>query len=558
MNSLDHSASGLVGSGDMKIPVLYSLEELFLLSQPLNKTMTVFNENDSSPLETDLADEPPRKRLKPSRPLKKRNNTVVKLEAKEFFHDQDNLETDSKSLNKLTEEVDEESMSREELRRELRNKQKLIGDLQDQFVVVQSENLYKDSEIKDLQEKVSSHLKTAAELLMTVNSLKSKVDTVRISESKQVKTLELKISQVEAENRSLKKNGPTGAGDHTDCEKKKKDLLIERLKIFQKFSEEEKVSARLRSKVSELELENVDLKTNQEKLNKSVELKVKELYEDKKNLEAAQKQIEAQKQEAAKEEDLRRKVEILESKVKKYKTLLRKTNQENFTDPEDQEAEETKAESPMIFSSFDQQLSSVRVGALIDESLDKDRETVDGERSDDKETSFRSFDARMFQISSGGNNNEKDDKKVDEDCEDLKSPKQDNDPVSETRDIVQETSEIYKMSLNVVTDDTNPGEGEGQDIQCEETEDPIKEVDSLDEPMFNELVIDLKEDMDSNDTEDTSNDNLVIDLKDDSNEVETAEEGIDSTEKTSKLDDCSLKAEGEKVVCDNRESEKDF
>merc|ERR1712150_381539 len=133
---------------------------------------------------------------------------------------------------------------------------------------------------------------------------------------------------------------------------------------------------------------------------------------------------------------------------------------------------------------------------------------------------------------------------VDEDCEDLKSPKQDNDPVSETRDIIQETSEIYKMSLNVVTDDTNPGEGEGQDIQCEETEDPIKEVDSLDEPMFNELVIDLKEDMDSNDTKDTSNDNLVIDLKDDSNEVETAEEGIESTEKTSKL--------GEKVVCDNR------
>ena len=74
--------------GEMKIPVLYSLEELFLLSQPLNKTMEVYNAKEASLLETDLADEPPRKRLKPSRPLKKRNNAVVKLEAKEFFQDE--------------------------------------------------------------------------------------------------------------------------------------------------------------------------------------------------------------------------------------------------------------------------------------------------------------------------------------------------------------------------------------------------------------------------------------------------------------------------------------
>ena len=507
--------------GEMKIPVLYSLEELFLLSQPLNKTMEVYNEKEASLYETDLADEPPRKRLKPSRPLKKRNNAVVKLEAKEFFQDesddQSDLENDAgqmRSDNKPIEGAGEENMSMEDFRQELKTKQKIISDLQDQFVIVQSENLYKDSEIKDLQEKVSSHLKTSAELLMTINSLKSKVDMVKISESKQVQALELKISQVESENRSLKKNNAS-AGDHTDCEKKKKDLLIERLKIFQKFSEEEKVSARLLSKVTQLELENVNLKTNQEKLNNSLELKTKESYEDKKNLAAAEEQLESHKQEllqeATKEEDLRRKVEGLELKMKKYKTLLRKTNQENFSDLEDQEAEETKAGSPIIFSSLDQQSSS-----------------------DDKEKNIRSFDARMFQIAAGGNNNEKDEKNDEEDCEDLSSPKPDKDVVNEVVDVnketIDKTSEISQIGPKIVTNDTSFEAGDGKDIQFKETEDKIKEVDSLDEPMFNELVIDLKEDMESTDAEDTSNDNLVIDLQEESHEEENKKEGSERAE----------------------------
>merc|ERR1719219_259810 len=90
------------------------------------------------------------------------------------------------------------------------------------------------------------------------------------------------------------------------------------------------------------------------------------------------------------------------------------------------------------------------------------------------------------------------------------------------------------MSPNIVTDDTSIEPEVEQDKESEETEDIIKEVDSLDEPMFNELVIDLKEDRESNSAEDTSNDNLVIDMKDDSNEEKNTEEGTEISESPEK------------------------
>ena len=538
-----------VGMKDAEVPVLYTLEELFLLSQPLNKR--VQQESEVLPQETAISDEPPRKKLKPSRPLKKRNIRIVKQELQEFSNEEggypynaqnDTLRMSSGSRSIQTmEKLDEneEPISREDLiekqRKELIDKQNLIDDLQQQFVIVQSENLYKDSELKDLQDKLSSHLRTAGDLLKTINSLKLKVDQVKISESSQVKCLELKISQLEAQIRSLKKNG--NIEDHTECEKKKKDLLIERLKIFHKLSAEEKLTARLREEVAESELENLNLKKNQEKLDnalKTFENKIKEFTEDKKNLEVAKKEIkslEAERQdllkEARKDDDLKKRVYSLEAKVKKYKNLLRKVNtdDENFPDQE-KEVDDSEVSSPIIFSNFEETLGITRVQTSVDESLDREK---DGTGEVIADESVRSFDARMFQIDEIGNNNEKggeqDQEKVEEDSDQF-SKKEDEtvevavsmeNGITESFDEVSDIS-IAESSMNSILSDVITSVTE-EDL---ENRSQIKEAvkiqndASLDEPMFNELVIDLKDDTETNDSEETSDDNLVIDLKDDS------------------------------------------
>ena len=525
----------------VEVPVLYTLEELFLLSQPLNKRIM----ED----ETKVAEEPPMKKLKPSRPLKRGNNKEVKKEALENYSEfQNPVEKENNTLNggsisnietlsELDNSEDHEDVKDliESQRDELRKKEKMLDDLQKQFVIVQSENLYKDSELRDAQEKISSHLKTASELLKTINSMKCKVDEVTATESRQVRSLELKISQLEAENQAMKKN-PTGQ-DHTDCEKKKKDLLIERLKIFHKLSEEEKLSARLLQ-------ENLDLKKNQEKLDKALktfEGKIKEFTEDKKSLEAAKKQIKTLEterrdlmKEAGKEEDLRKRVESLESKVKKYKILLRNPTSSSPAedDTKPSEPSESKMTSPILFSNFGEAWKTTE-DVEPEENVENIEEIVNDVVDSDQESGVKSFDARMFNIPAIVNNNEKDrgDGKGQDDRDQLRdecqvdleieavggdSEEDKNSAISSSleSDMPVNSPASVRESSRVETEEDRESL-ENDQLQNGDKSDEVTEVDDLQDTSNDKLVIDLKDDIEGNASQDIEDDNLVIDLKED-------------------------------------------
>ena len=509
----------------VQVPVLYSLEELFLLSQSLNEGLKENEAPEEEEEEEEKEDEnedeePPKKKLKPSRSLRKRSEKTVKQEAQEFPHEEESFRDEVLENVKNIEmngRILPDALSQgniKELVKELKNKDALIDELQQQFVTVQSENLYKDSELRDLRMKVSTHLETSAELLKTINSLKIKVDQVTDSESNQVKCLELKISKLEAENKSIRNNPSVHHGDHTNCEKKKKDLLLERLKIFQKFSDEEKLTARLRT-------ENVELKNNQEKLDKALktfENKIKEFTEDKKKLKEAMLQIktlETEKQgflaEARKEEDLMKRVESLEAKVKKYKILLKKSSENS------QKETQSKIASPINLSSFEEAWRKTEVDSVIEDKADSEERTEsEGGLELEVAASLKSFDARMFQSVVTANNNERsvEEGKIHEDIGQVQETE-----IVVSVDIEKETLEesfedltatTSTNSLSIVSEPTSVVSEEER--QTEESEEGMKKCDSLDEPNFSELVIDWKDEADDN-SQDNSSEDLVIDLK---------------------------------------------
>ena len=347
----------------VKIPVLVSMEDLFMLSQPpapkpagpspINKNIK--REPDEGKHDDDRSkEEPVKKKLRPSRPLK--HKTVKPKQEPE--ERQVKVKSNNSSEKLLVESVvGGVPFDNIPEVNDADAKQKMIDELQDQFVIVQSENLYKTAELKDLQLKVSelekgksaelkdlqlkiselekenqklktngggaidadlkkeneklksgvdSHVKSATELLKTINAIKTKVDQVKISESKQVKVLQLRVSSLEADKTDLLRSlavfkKRTLEQNHTDCDKKVKDLMIERLNLFQNLTEENNKVVALEKKLSDFETsmtnitdENISLKKNQNELDKALKTfknKIEEFTEDKKKLEDAKKKV---------------------------------------------------------------------------------------------------------------------------------------------------------------------------------------------------------------------------------------------------------------------------
>ena len=389
-------------------------------------TMKIKKEPGSGKHEADgdqAKEEPVKKKLRPSRPLKKRNKPVTPAAESPKEEKQVKLKMGAvASPEKIIETV---STNQESVNQELQSvislKQKMIEELQEQFLLVQSENLYKSSELTDLQERlvsleaenerlgngggewdrlqekvktlmrdnekmkdlqikvkklekenesvknnkdleikmkvlekenqtletkiknlekenednkinktrdnidlenkirmlekenetlaksVSSHINSAGELLRTVVSLKSRVDEVKVGESRQIKTLKRMVFNLEAEKKQLKRvieiqRVKSKPHSHVACDRKVKELMIERMNLFENLMEENEKVVNLENKMRKFEKNksnnnnDADLKKLQKELDKTLnnseedkqvllglEIKVKGLETENKN-----------------------------------------------------------------------------------------------------------------------------------------------------------------------------------------------------------------------------------------------------------------------------------
>ena len=367
----------------IKLPVLVSMEDLFMMSQPPpppktpSPTMKIKKEIGAEKHKADVdqtKEEPVKKKLRPSRPLKNRNKPLTPAESPKEERQVKLKMGAVASPEKIIETVNQESAN-QELLDVISLKQKMIEELQEQFLLVQSENLYKSSELTDLQERlvtleaenerlgngggewdrlqekvktlmrdnekmkdlqiqvkklekendsnknnkevkdleikmkvlekenqtlenkirnlekenedhknnksrdniglenklrvlekenetlaksVSSHINSAGELLRTVVSLKSRVDEVKVGESRQVKTLKRMVFNLEAEKKQLKKvieiqKMKSKPQSHMSCDRKIKELMIERMNLFENLTEENEKVVDLECKLKKAE-----------------------------------------------------------------------------------------------------------------------------------------------------------------------------------------------------------------------------------------------------------------------------------------------------------------
>ena len=383
----------------IKLPVLVSMEDLFMMSQPPpppktpSPTMKIKKELGAVKHEADVdqtKEEPLKKKLRPSRPLKKRNTPLTPAESPKEERQVKLKMGAVASPEKIIETVTNHQESvNQELLDVISLKQKMIEELQEQFLLVQSENLYKSSELTDLQERlvtleaenerlgngggewdrlqekvktlmrdnermkdlqiqvkklekenesnknnkevkdldikmkvlekenqtlenkirnlekenedhkntksrdniglenklrvlekenetlaksVSSHINSAGELLRTVVSLKSRVDEVKVGESRQIKTLKRMVFNLEAEKKQLKKvieiqRMKSKPQSHQSCDRKFKELMIERMHLFENLTEENEKVIDLENKLKKVE-KNKSNNNNDEALKK--------------------------------------------------------------------------------------------------------------------------------------------------------------------------------------------------------------------------------------------------------------------------------------------------
>ena len=318
----------------VKLPVLVSMEELFMLSQPSSANIKK-EPQEAKKHGTDIpVDEPVKKKLKPSRPLKNKNRPI-KIEAVESKGEkQVTLKMGSFSPGKpndVTLASDDKVKSMQAM---LDEKEKMIDDLQEQFAIVQSENLYKTAELKDLQNKVKEleddnrklslsvggQIKSAAEILKTINSIKSKINQ-EIKKDKdssspnEIQNLQKKIKKLVSEKSDLmysvsmmKKNASNNS--HTDCDKKVKDLTIERMNLFQHLTDENDKVAGLEKKLKEIQAallnsidDNSSLRKNHDSLTKAMKnlkCKMENFSEDRQKLVSANSKISLLEEEVTK------------------------------------------------------------------------------------------------------------------------------------------------------------------------------------------------------------------------------------------------------------------
>ena len=171
------------------------------------------------------------------------------------------------------------------------DQQKKIDELQSLLHKVVSDNQVKENDIKDLREKVTSldkdnrkltteiltklqtkiksledensrlsagvaeHLNSSSEMLKTIQSLREKVSEVKLSESRQVKILQLKLESLMSDKENL-----TSAfhfykkkSSHKVCRRQVQELMISRLDLYEKLSEENNNVCQLEKKVQELQ-----------------------------------------------------------------------------------------------------------------------------------------------------------------------------------------------------------------------------------------------------------------------------------------------------------------
>ena len=363
-----------------------------------------------------VKEEPVKKKLRPSRPLKSKSKSIAAAADQEKTQHSSSASADSLEAKKVklrmgsvnSPEKFPEVNSSETVSKSSSNiveeKQKIIDGLQEQFVLIQSENLYKSSELKELKERIlkiekekeltskeqsrrienlekentklkssvvsegnvksselhdlqdkvkilekeneklnsniSVHVKSAADLLKTITSVKTKVDQVTVAESKQVQNLQIAVKNLESEKKNLlksvevlKKKSNVKPSNHNDCDKKVKDLMIERLNLFQNLTDENQKVAALEKRLSDYETsltntadENISLKKNQKELDKALKTfknKIEEFTRDKKRLEEAKSKISSletenkqYKKNQAKVNSLKKKISDLQSKIK--------------------------------------------------------------------------------------------------------------------------------------------------------------------------------------------------------------------------------------------------
>ena len=412
--------------------------------------------------DSELANEEPvKKKLRPSRPLKNRNKPFaspkvaessieekqVKLKMGAVTSPEKIVESSGAVTNRHQESVNEE------LRSVISMKQKMIEELQEQFLLVQSENLYKTSELTDLQERlssleaenerlgngggewnrlqekvknlmrdkenmkdlqikvkrlekenesnkngkevkdleikmkvlekenqslegkiknfekelessrnsknndqlenkikilekenrtlatsVSSHINSAGELLRTVVSLKSKVEEVKVGESRQVKTLKRMVFNLETEKRNLKKvielqKLKSKKQSHMACHRKIKELMIERMNLFENLTEENEKVVDLENRLRKAEKSKTS--NNNNELQKELKKAEEKCEDDNLVLEERIKDLESenrkQRVELEKLNEIKMKLSDLEMeklKVKEAKRLLSEDSQD--------------------------------------------------------------------------------------------------------------------------------------------------------------------------------------------------------------------------------------
>ena len=363
-----------------------------------------------------VKEEPVKKKLRPSRPLKSKNKSIAAAADPGKTQNSSSASADSLEAKKVKlrmgsvnspekfPEVNISETVNKSSSNTVEEKQKIIDGLQEQFVLIQSENLYKSSELKELKEKIlkiekekeltskeqsrridnlekeniklkssvvsegsvksselqdlqdkvkilekeneklnsniSVHVKSAADLLKTITSVKTKVDQVTVAESKQVQNLQMAVKNLESEKKNLlksvevlKKKSNVKPSNHNDCDKKVKDLMIERLNLFQNLTDENQKVAALEKRLSDYETsltntadENISLKKNQKELDKALKTfknKIEEFTRDKKRLEEAKSKISSletenkqYKKNQAKVNSLKKKISDLQMKIK--------------------------------------------------------------------------------------------------------------------------------------------------------------------------------------------------------------------------------------------------
>jgi len=276
---------------------------------------------------------------------------------------------------------------------------KLVSDLKEQFLIIQSENLLKSSDNQELSNKLEVALKendnfksllgaqmdSAMDLLKTIEGLKSKVNKGS-DDSKILSNLKKKLVAMESENFLLTKN-------FTDLQKMHHDT--------------EKESDKLREKLARLEIENSDTKTElantATELSQVVEKKIKDQNDIQLKLEVAEadllrKNIElANAKEAqsklettriTREEqeiiELQQKVETLESKVRKYSDHYNKADIKTKPSTKDSNKLEAEAKQPEVkeIDEILRQLSSQDYTKIARKAVQCDEMTVDIRKTD--------------------------------------------------------------------------------------------------------------------------------------------------------------------------------